>query len=825
MTAPPVRALSCARRLLPSLTTLASVAFAAWMAHSFRTLYRVAVPPVPAVADVERDGLRPLWANASRLQLFVAMSAGDATAPGGGARRGHAAPATALFSRDGESSVALFTLGGREGAAFAYGAGFGAGLDLYLELELLQSDSAAADNAPPSGLRLVCARSSGHSSSASASFSGRSTCARAAAAWAKAHPPAAALAAGGEAAGAETGAGALALDEALASAASSAGAIARNGLLPSLMNSIGRLFVDDDVSEADWDADAEMDAVADARVAGAKGRSAATVGRLPRIVYESRAPAAARIARALAKGRPVSLHAAVAMSGVVPDSDVDPAQLSALAASERVSGAGGARFSRPYGPQLVERTSTLLVERAPYIPAPPLRYLWTDITGFGPAAAAFARVIGIEARDFGAARRRSEAAAAAAVATAGGVGGASSSTPAAAAAATAPAAGTSSPHWLGQLDVKLVLETAVLPRDEALLPPQLRGVLRRGIFADGRTPGYLPLLTANPVRPLRERYQPLNASARSLPLHVRFSAMSLGTLQLMRTLDASLSVQKDFGANDHDTDDVIRLVSETPLWLLGLTFVISAVHLLFDMLALKSDVSFWSSSTSLRGLSVRALAVDFASQLVVTLFLHSEGSSLLVIVPQALGNALGAWKLLRAFGVVWTLRWHVLPVPSFDARFAATASEAGTARHDAEALGNLAALLAPLLLGFAANQLLLAQHESWGKFALQTAVSVVYGAGFALMIPQVWLNYRMKSVAHLPWNVLGYRFVNTFIDDVFAFIVKMPTMARLAVFRDDLVFIVYLFQRWSYPVDRSRPAEGFEGEGDKEALSSLPAEK
>lgn len=37
---------------------------------------------------------------------------------------------------------------------------------------------------------------------------------------------------------------------------------------------------------------------------------------------------------------------------------------------------------------------------------------------------------------------------------------------------------------------------------------------------------------------------------------------------------------------------------------------------------------------------------------------------------------------------------------------------------------------------------------------------------------------------------------NTFIDDVFAFIITMPTSHRLACFRDDAVFIIYLYQRW-----------------------------
>ena len=38
---------------------------------------------------------------------------------------------------------------------------------------------------------------------------------------------------------------------------------------------------------------------------------------------------------------------------------------------------------------------------------------------------------------------------------------------------------------------------------------------------------------------------------------------------------------------------------------------------------------------------------------------------------------------------------------------------------------------------------------------------------------------------------------NTFIDDVFAFIITMPTShSWVAVFRDDVVFLVYLYQRW-----------------------------
>uniref|UniRef100_A0A8D8PU05 Lipid scramblase CLPTM1L n=1 Tax=Cacopsylla melanoneura TaxID=428564 RepID=A0A8D8PU05_9HEMI len=66
------------------------------------------------------------------------------------------------------------------------------------------------------------------------------------------------------------------------------------------------------------------------------------------------------------------------------------------------------------------------------------------------------------------------------------------------------------------------------------------------------------------------------------------------------------------------------------------------------------------------------------------------------------------------------------------------------------------------------------------------------------------INYKLKSVAHLPWRTFMYKAFNTFIDDVFAFLITMPTMHRLACFRDDIIFLIYLYQRWLYPVDKRR---------------------
>lgn len=40
------------------------------------------------------------------------------------------------------------------------------------------------------------------------------------------------------------------------------------------------------------------------------------------------------------------------------------------------------------------------------------------------------------------------------------------------------------------------------------------------------------------------------------------------------------------------------------------------------------------------------------------------------------------------------------------------------------------------------------------------------------MCPQLYMNYKLRSVAHLPWRMLTYKALNTFIDDLFASVDK-----------------------------------------------------
>ena len=127
-----------------------------------------------------------------------------------------------------------------------------------------------------------------------------------------------------------------------------------------------------------------------------------------------------------------------------------------------------------------------------------------------------------------------------------------------------------------------------------------------------------------------------------------------------------------------------------------------------------------------------------------------------------------------------------------------------TRQLDEQALQKVGQCLYPLIVGISVYTLVYGAQKSWWSWMISSLANGVYTFGFVMMTPQLFINYRLKSVAHLPWRVFMYKGFNTFIDDVFAFIIAMPTAHRVACLRDDIVFFIFLYQMWLYPVDMKR---------------------
>ena len=79
-------------------------------------------------------------------------------------------------------------------------------------------------------------------------------------------------------------------------------------------------------------------------------------------------------------------------------------------------------------------------------------------------------------------------------------------------------------------------------------------------------------------------------------------------------------------------------------------------------------------------------------------------------------------------------------------------------------------MLGPLLLYYY-------RYKSERSWLISSLADFAYTFGFINMCPQIFVNYKMKSVAHMPWRVMVYKFFNTFIDDVFAFVIMKDHMS------------------------------------------------
>ena len=307
---------------------------------------------------------------------------------------------------------------------------------------------------------------------------------------------------------------------------------------------------------------------------------------------------------------------------------------------------------------------------------------------------------------------------------------------------------------------------------------------------------FLPLLYVDELSMRLKDLVIVNTTDKETDLTLLYRPISLGKLRLFMQFNSALGSMHGMGFTDKDTDEVKGIFADTNLVLLLVTFGVSAVHLLFDFLAFKSDISFWRGKKSMEGLSRKTILWRAFSQSVIFLYLMDEETSLLVLIPAGVGALIEIWKVTKALHVT---------VSMAGIKFGEDSKvEADTAELDSVAMKYLSWLLYPLCVGGAVYSLLYTPHKSWYSWTIQTTVNGVYAFGFLFMLPQLFLNYKLKSVAHLPWRAFMYKAFNTFIDDLFAFIITMPTAHRVACFRDDVVFLIYLYQRYLYPVDPNR---------------------
>ncbi|KAG9297904.1 hypothetical protein G9A89_002612 [Geosiphon pyriformis] len=354
-------------------------------------------------------------------------------------------------------------------------------------------------------------------------------------------------------------------------------------------------------------------------------------------------------------------------------------------------------------------------------------------------------------------------------------------------------------YWCQNLTLSIISDNALIPYSQ--MPPVITSEipLEHNGMKDpsGKYGYYLPIVYVNDFWILKEHMTPINETVTTLPLNLKYYPISFMKFQLYAQMQESFRTQAEvMGGNAHsEFDEIKRMLLETNPFLLGITFVVSILHSLFEFLAFKNDISDWKNKKELTGISIRTIFMNIFFQLIIFLYLfdNNEDTSWMILIGQGIGLAIEVWKIKKAIAI------EIKPSKSryfpYSIRFI-----------DKHKLSEME---------IKTQDLIYKSHKSWYSFVVATLVGFVYAFGFIMMTPQLFINYKLKSVAHMPWKTLMYKTLGTFVDDLFAFCIKMPMLHRLACLRDDVVFFVYIYQRWIYPVDKKRANEyGQVGEVD-----------
>lgn len=371
-------------------------------------------------------------------------------------------------------------------------------------------------------------------------------------------------------------------------------------------------------------------------------------------------------------------------------------------------------------------------------------------------------------------------------------------------------------HWHPNLTINLVTDQTNWVKGS--IPPPLDEYIK--FLPGGQT--YLPIVFYNDYWNMLRDYQPINDTTPVLELNLSYQPLSLFKWQLY----AAQTMRNKWTNNifgealtggaesDEDQDSLKETLLETNPYLLGITIAVSILHSVFELLAFKNDIQFWNNRKSLEGLSVRSVFFNVFQSLIVLLYVLDNETNFMIKISCLIGLGIEVWKIQKVVNINISrenLVLGFLPRISFSDK--GSYVESSTKQYDNLAFKYLGWVCFPLLVAYGIYSVMYQEHKGWYSFVLNMLYGFLLTFGFIMMTPQLFINYKLKSVAHLPWRMMTYKFLNTFIDDIFAFVIKMPTMYRIGCFRDDIVFFIFLYQRWIYKVDSKRINEfGFSAE-------------
>jgi hypothetical protein len=250
-------------------------------------------------------------------------------------------------------------------------------------------------------------------------------------------------------------------------------------------------------------------------------------------------------------------------------------------------------------------------------------------------------------------------------------------------------------------------------------------------------------------------------------------------------------------------DMLVELIKNNSTFYLIILFTVNTLHTIFSYLGFSSDISYYKNLKKLDGVYTKYIFFNIFYMFITLIYILLQGANFIVKIELFISFVIEIWKLKKIFKISFTLNNFPYIIKL---EYKQTFEQEEAKDYESEAVSMMVKyLLFPIgviYLGYRiyyySDNIVKNNWKSIVIFIIEYIYFLLNVFGFILLTPQIYLNYKLQSVEHLPMKAMTYKFLNTIIDDLYAFAVKTPTMYRIFCFRDDVIFVIYIYQIFKY---------------------------
>jgi hypothetical protein len=146
----------------------------------------------------------------------------------------------------------------------------------------------------------------------------------------------------------------------------------------------------------------------------------------------------------------------------------------------------------------------------------------------------------------------------------------------------------------------------------------------------------------------------LNSTVTKLPLHINLNNFANWKFSIIASIDESVKqtarnaaqgVSTPGGGDGSEFEMIKEILLDTNPILLGTTVIVSIFHMLFEMLAFKSDISHYRNKKNNVGISVRSILGNVFMQAIIFLYLLDNNENTSTSFPLFIFHQLTSHRL------------------------------------------------------------------------------------------------------------------------------------------------------------------------------------